>query len=388
MNNINKKRIFLPAVFLLLIFLLGAGTFGLHISTFVGEISYVKANYDVPLFGKLEALIDRWEADAADKLFLQERLVEVDGLAAKVFDKHFVRDTDYSYSVVKDNNNWLQFITFNAEPKEIVQNIADYQALGVPILYVQPPTKYIDGYTEFPATLHDQSAVNVEQTASLLAEAGVPYLNLREQAEQDGLDKDSMFYVTDHHWRVETAFWAWGQTVAKLNEEFGWDLDADGYYTDLANWQATTWEQNFLGSQGRRVGRFYGGLDDFTLLTPNFDTNFAVTINQRDGEVVEKSGSFDEVLLDWDMLNSKDVYTNRYGAYWGADYPVVLADNLQNDDGKTVLIIKDSYSLPYGAFFATMVDKLYMVDLRYFDIEDLADYIGEISPDLILIMYS
>jgi hypothetical protein len=35
-----------------------------------------------------------------------------------------------------------------------------------------------------------------------------------------------------------------------------------------------------------------------------------------------------------------------------------------------------------------MVDKLYMVDLRYFDIADLADYIGEISPDLILIMYS
>jgi hypothetical protein len=290
--------------------------------------------------------------------------------------------------VVKDNHDWLQFITFNAEPKEIVKNIADYQALGVPILYVQPPTKYIEGYTEFPATLHDQTAVNVEQTASLLAEAGVPYLNLREQAEQDGLDKDSMFYVTDHHWRVETAFWAWGQTVAKLNEEFGWTLDADGYYTDLSNWQTTTWKQNFLGSQGRRVGRFYGGLDDFTLLTPSFETNFAVTINQRDGEVVEKSGSFDEVLLDWDMLNSKDVYTNRYGAYWGADYPSVLADNLQNDDGPTVLIIKDSYSLPYGAFFATMVDKLYMVDLRYFDIADLADYIGEISPDLILIMYS
>ena len=53
-----------------------------------------------------------------------------------------------------------------------------------------------------------------------------------------------------------------------------------------------------------------------------------------------------------------------------------------------MLIVKDSYSLPYGAFLATMVDKLYMVDLRYYDLANLAGYIEEIQPDVILIMYS
>lgn len=384
----EPRRIFLPLVFLGILSVLCVGTFVLHAPKFAAEIPWVMANCQTNFVGKVDTLVDRWEADAAENLFLQEELVEIDGLAARVFDKHFVRDTDYSYSVVRDNHDWLQFITFNAKPKEVLQNIADYQALGVPIVYVQPPTKYIDGYSEFPATLHDQTAVNVAATADLLAEAGVPRLDLRSLAEEEKLDKEQMFYRTDHHWRVETAFWANARTIEWLNDELGWDVDSEGYYRDLANWLLTDFGKSFLGSQGRRVGRFYGGVDDFTLIEPGFDTEFAVRIKQQDGELVEKQGSFSEVLLDWDMLNDSDIYTNRYGAYWGADYPTVVADNLQNDDGKRVLIIKDSYSLPYGAFMATALDELYMVDLRYFNIADLAGYIQDVSPDVVLIMYS
>lgn len=384
----EPRRIFLPLVFLGLLAVLCVGTFVIHAPKYAAEIPWVMANCQTNFVGKVDTLVDRWEADAAENLFLQERLVEIDGLAARVFDKHFVRDTDYSYSVVRDNHNWLQFITFNAKPKEILQHIDDYQELGVPIVYVQPPTKYIEGYSEFPATLNDQTAVNVAATAELLAAAGVPRLDLRGLAEDEGLDKEQMFYRTDHHWRVETAFWANARTIEWLNEEMGWEIDKDEYYRDLANWLLTETKGSFLGSQGRRVGRFFGGVDDFTLIEPNFDTDFAVTITKQDGEVVEKQGSFSEVLLDWDMLNDSDIYTNRYGAYWGADYPTVCADNLNNDDGKRVLIIKDSYSLPYGAFMATALDELYMVDLRYFDIANLAGYIERVAPDVVLIMYS
>ncbi len=385
----NRPRIFLPLAVLMLLFVLFNGTFLQNARVFYDEIGWVRANTEGSAVDKLETLIDRWEADAASELLYKEELVELDGLAARVFDKHFVRDTDYSYSVVKDNHGWLQFITFAAKPRPIVQNIAEYQALGYPLVYVQPPTKFIEGYTEFPATLHDQTAANAAQTKDLLLAAGVPYFDLREQAEAQQLDKEQLFYRTDHHWRVETAFWAAGQTVAYLNEQLDFNIDADGFYRDIENWEQTTWQQNFLGSQGRRVGRLYGGLDDFTLLTPAFETDLQVVIDDYDGKrQFTKEGSFNDVLLDWDMLNDEDVYTNRYGAYWGADYPIVLADNCQNEEGPTVLIVKDSYSLPYGAFLATMVDKLYMVDLRYYDLANLAGYIDEIQPDVILIMYS
>lgn len=384
----EPRRIFLPLMFLGLLGVLCVGTFVLRAPGYVSEIGWVQANCQTDFAGKVTTLVDRWEADAAENLLFKEELVEIDGLAARAFDKHFVRDTDYSYSVVRDNHDWLQFITFNANPKQILQNIDDYTALGVPVVYVQPPTKYIEGYTEFPATLHDQTAVNVQATADLLAAADVPRLDLRMLAEDEQLDKEALFYRTDHHWRVETAFWANARTVQWLNELLGWSIDEDGYYTDLTNWQTVDFGKNFLGSQGRRVGRFFGGVDDFVLIQPNFATDFAVTITEQSGNVVEKRGTFSEVLLDWDMLNDSDIYSNRYGAYWGADYPLVVADNLQNDDGKRVLIIKDSYSLPYGAFMATALDKLYMIDLRYYDMADLAGYITEIQPDVVLIMYS
>lgn len=390
MKNDKKepRRIFLPLVFLGLLAVLFVGTFVQHAPVYVSEIGWVQNNCQTDFVGKITTLVDRWEADAAENLLFKEELVEIDGLAARAFDKHFVRDTDYSYSVVRDNHDWLQFITFNANPKQILQDIDQYTALGVPVVYVQPPTKYIEGYTEFPATLHDQTNSNVQMIAGLLEDADVPRLDLRELAEDEQLDKEQMFYRTDHHWRVETAFWAYAGTVQWLNELLGWSIDAEGFYTDLSNWQTTDFGKNFLGSQGRRVGRFFGGVDDFVLIQPDFDTNFAVTITEQSGKTVEKQGSFGDVLLDWDMLNDSDVYTNRYGAYWGADYPLVVADNLNNSDGKRVLIIKDSYSLPYGAFMATALDELYMIDLRYYDIANLADYITEIQPDLVLIMYS
>ncbi len=383
-----RRRVFLPVTFLLILAVMFAGTFVLHFPTFRSEIGWVRANVAGSLPEQAEALVDRWTADAASNIFLQERLVELDGLAARFYDKHFVRDTEYSYSVIKDNHGWLQFITFPAQLREVVADIAAYKALGVPILYVQPPTKYIDGYTEFPPTLHDQTAANAANTKQAVLDAGVAYLDLREAAEADELDKEKLFYRTDHHWRVETAFWAAQQTAAELDELFGLGLLADPAYLDEANWRQTTWRQNFLGSQGRRVGRFYGGLDDFTLLEPDFATAFSVRLWQQTGEVTEKDGSFADALLEQSMLTDPDVYTNRYGAYWGADYPLATADNLNIEDGPTLLIIKDSYALPFGAFLAAAADKIYMVDLRYFDINNLSSYITEIAPDAVIIMYS
>ena len=61
-------------------------------------------------------------------------------------------------------------------------------------------------------------------------------------------------------------------------------------------------------------------------------------------------GDFVTTIIDKTLLTEPSVYTNRYGAYWGADYPTLLADNLNNSRGKTVLLIKDSYGLPVTIF--------------------------------------
>ncbi len=386
----TPRRWFLPAAFLLVIFAMCVNTYGINIVEFYNEIGKVAdgaQEKNLTWYEAGEALVEHWTDKTVEDMAFKDLLVELHGLEMRLLDRHFVRDTEYSYSIVKDNHDWLQFITFPAQPREIVQRIEILQDLDIPILYVQPPTKHIEGYTEFPVTLNDHSAENVAANFALLEEAGVPYLDLRQAAEADGLDKERMFYRTDHHWRVETALWAVGRTVQEIEELFGWQLDPDGEFCDPANWRQTDYGQNFLGSQGRRVGPYYGGLDDFTLLTPLFDTKFQTELKQHTGELKVFYGDFVTTIIDKTLLTEPSVYTNRYGAYWGADYPTLLADNLNNSRGPTVLLIKDSYGLPYGAFLATMVDKLYMVDLRYYNIENLADYVESVDPDLIIIMY-
>ena len=335
----QPRRWFLPAAFLLVIFAMCVNTYGINIVEFYNEIGKVAdgaEEKELTWYEASEALVEHWTDKTVEEMAFKDLLVELHGLEMRLLDRHFVRDADYSYSIVKDNHDWLQFITFEAQPREIVRRIEILQDLDIPILYVQPPTKHIEGYTEFPVTLNDHSDENVAANFALLDEAGVPYLDLRQAAEEDGLDKERMFYRTDHHWRVETALWAVGRTVQEIEELFGWQLDPDGDFCDPANWRKTDYGQNFLGSQGRRVGPYYAGLDDFTLLTPLFDTKFQTELKQHTGELKVFYGDFVTTIIDKTLLTEPSVYTNRYGAYWGADYPTLLADNLNNSRGKTV----------------------------------------------------
>ena len=336
------------------------------------------------------AVTDGAESGISEGMPGKTRFIDWYGLVQRLNQKRFIQDADYSYSLVKDNSDNLQFITYDANLSQLVQTLGEYQDLGAPLLYIQPPTKFMDDYTEFPINLNDRTASNVANILNCLAEQEVPALDLRPVAEAEQLDRDTMFYRTDHHWTTNTAFWAMTKTVETLESEFGLTLDATGYYTDLNNYQQTTCEDCFLGSIGRRVGQYYAGLDDFTLITPKFNTNYQVEIKDSNSSEVQE-GSFVETIIDMDLLNlNATPYTNRYACYFGGDYQEVVIKNQTapaGGDVDKVLLIKDSYGLPYGAFLSTMVSQLNMIDLRYFDIANLKDYIQAEDFDLILVMY-
>ena len=132
------------------------------------------------------------------------------------------------------------------------------------------------------------------------------------------------------------------------------------------------------------------GYIQHTLITPKFDTDYQVEIIDSGGSEIHE-GSFIEAILDMDLLNlNATPDTNRYACYFGGDdQEVVIKNQTAPADGDVdkVLLIKDSYGLPYGAFLSTMVPQLNMIDLRYFDIANLKDYIQAEDFDLVLVMY-
>ena len=343
------------------------------------------------VLGVIEGFTEGIETSLTESFWLKEKYIDLYGLVERLLGRTYIRDVNPSLVVVKDNHEQLQFLTFSADYTEEVEKIDKLnkilQKSNTPLLYVQTPLKIIEGFTQLPSSVQDWSTENTDKLLQSLEDKGVDYLDLRQSIIEDGLNLEELFYKTDHHWTTHTAFWAMEQVVEKLENEYGMVLDIEKYYTDINKYKATECPNSFLGSQGRRVGRFYTGVDDYTLLTPLFDTNYNVEIHKSDS-VKTYEGDFEETIIKANLLDENEsVYTNRYATYFGGDYPEVRIENRNKAAGHKVLIIKDSFALPFSAFLSTMFAETRLLDLRYYDADKLESYIEEYNPDVVLFVY-
>ncbi len=300
-----------------------------------------------------------------------------------------VVNEDVSETIVKDNNGMLHFVEPRVDTTKYAEKLIKLQnSINAPVLYVQAPHKKLEGYTELPKNFDNYANDNADQFLAAI-DGKVDYLDLREAIEEEGLDKKDLFYVTDHHWTTETAFWGFAKTVEELKKNYGIDLDPDGIYTDINNWTSEEYPNSFLGAQGRRVGRFYAGVDDYTLLLPKFQTAFTAldTITSPDKPLA--SGNFRQTFIDEEILSSKDVMANKHAAYLTIDRGEHILRNELNPDGKKVLLIKDSFAMPYACFMATCTAETTMIDMRYFPMSrSISEYINNYNPDVVVFLYN
>ena len=391
MKKVTLQRV---GICLFCVTLIGGGilTIGPNIKSIAKQtLSGMKNGYaeKATIEGLLKGTIGGIEAGISDSVFGKEAYINLYGLSERLLGKHYIRDTNLVQSVIKDNNGQLQFATNKVDTTPYAEEIGQVNELlkekNVPFIYVQTPLKVIEGYTQLPASVIDYAEINTDTFKEQLEEKAVDVLDLRENVKSAGLDYSTLFYNTDHHWRTQTAFWAVGEVVQYLKESAGIDLDPNHYYTDSSHYEETFYKQNFLGSQGRRVGKYYGGLDDYTLMTPNFDTSYEVKITKTNGSTVAE-GTFEEAIIKKNLLNATSVFTNRYASYFGGDFPEVAIKNKNAENDFKVLIVKDSFALPFSAFFSTMVSETRMLDTRYYEGE-VTDYINSYNPDLVLYVY-
>lgn len=391
MKKVTLQRV---GICLFCVTLIGGGllTVGPNVKSIAKQtLSGMKNGYaqNATIEGLLKGTISGIEAGVSDVVFGKEAYINLYGLSERLLGKHYIRDTNVSQSVIKDNNGQLQFATNKVDTTPYAEEIEQVNALleekEIPFIYVQTPLKVIEGYTKLPNSILDYAEMNTDTFKAQLEEKGVDVLDLRENVKSSDLDYSTLFYNTDHHWRTETAFWAVGEVVSYLKETEGIDLDPNQYYTDSNNYESLFYKQNFLGSQGRRVGKYYGGLDDYTLMLPKFDTSYEVTINKSNGSTVAE-GTFEEAIIKKNLLNDKSVFTNRYASYFGGDFPEVVIKNKKAEKDFKVLIVKDSFAIPFSAFFSTMVSETRMLDTRYYEGE-VTDYIESYNPDLVLYVY-
>ena len=259
---------------------------------------------------------------------------------------------------------------------------AKLEVRGIHYLYIAAPQKIQRGAELLPRGLEESGNATCDAYLAELDRLGVDYLDLRPVFESNGI-YSNWFFRTDHHWKPEAAFFAWQYLSGELDLRYGYETPS--ILTNPNNWSTRVLDDFFLGSQGKRVGSLYAGVDDFTIYTPKFDTN--LTYTNSDGSF-DRSGPFAQSVCFHERVEERDWFNgNPYTYYSGGDYAMATMVNHNNPKGPKVVLLRESFSCALAPFLALSCSELTTIDLRYFS-GDLMDTIRELEPDLVLTLYT
>ncbi len=245
-------------------------------------------------------------------------------------------------------------------------------------------------YYKFPSILVNENiklpvnvTTNTEQIAlkfvDELKERNIKAYNL-DYLVQHG-DPNEYFFKTDHHWKPETALKAAYEIGDKLIKDYGINIDLEAL--DINNYNVEHYNEIYLGSHGKRTGKMFTGLDDFSVLIPKFNTHF-----KRANQSGTVEGDYEAAFLYRSYL-TESIYSEgyTYNTYSGP-FRWLSVENLNTKSNAKVYLIIDSYSYPLVCFMANAVENLEVIDLRSVGNEaSIIDQIIENRPDAVIMQY-
>ena len=257
------------------------------------------------------------------------------------------------------------------------------QEEGVEFVYMQTPYEICAYESQLPSGVTDCSNSNADVFLQLISQNGVSYVDMRESMHAAGMDHYEAFYKTDHHWTIETSFWAFTEVTKYIAEHLDVDVETDKM--DVSNYDAVTLEEAVLGSNGRKTGIVYSGLDDITVLTPKFDTEVTFAAPEAD---LYREGSFEDAYMVYERLEGDNLYEMlQYNVYIGQDYSYTVQTCSDALNDAKILLIKDSFSRPVSAFMGTVFAEVHTIDMRYYE-GDVREYIEDNDIDMVVMIYN
>jgi len=266
---------------------------------------------------------------------------------------------------------------------EMVVRLNDYlRSNGIGFTFAVAPLHFNGDSTLLPYGLEAANIDELEKFWDLLYIRSVDVFKIDEVMKKNDIDHYNSFFKTDHHWKPEAAFWATNAILKHMNKRYDITLDKDKM--DIKYYHIDIYKDWFLGSVGRRVGRFFAGLDDFSLVYPKFDTAMEVYTSSE-----ARNGTFYDVMFDMSHMDKSDYFNiDPYSAYIGGDFPLVVEKNNSAVNDKKLLILKDSFALPVQAFLANHFKQIDVIDLRLYSFNTLLQYVYDTQPDVVLALYN
>lgn len=387
MKRINREKI-TAILFLAVLFSLLWGLFFTDHNVYQDFLEEYRTEVKpgTPYMERLSSAVRIFESTINDDAYKREQFVELYGYTQKTLGKRIMSDAGYGelYKTTYDQ------ITFAVKKQDVTQELEGIKDLkseldrsGISLLYVQAPFKLSGNEQQLPVNVKDYSNDNIDAFLKGLDQAEIDYMDLRAVLKDSGMTQNEMFFNTDHHWTINAAFYSLKSIVDRLNDSYGFHIDER--YTDLVNYKQKKYPDYFIGSMGRRVGKAYGGTDDFTLITPDFETDY--TLYERDyGGEKQYKGSFEEAVLNNSYIEAgTPLETNRYAVYHGDNAELEFINH--NIRSGKILMVKDSFGLPIYSFLSLGVREMRALDVRLFK-GSVVDYARKYKPDVVIILYN
>lgn len=334
-------------------------------------------------------VVERIRAALVRSFPLRYRFIDLGGASARLADRRrcngAVRERGHDFLVWESmSQSPVARSRIKREAREIAARFKDLdawmKALGIRCQFIVLPTK-----------MDRESAMTLPGTKSrfyLIADAvikdlrtnGSKVMDLTRTFAATADDVRNNFYRTDHHWNSDASFRAfqtigkafWGETTPGLQ-------DADWTRHEIPNW--------WLGSQGKRCGRYFAGVENFAYYLPNFETSLICRIPS---ERIVREGNFLESSLRHELIEVQPDFFegSAYATFIGGDYGLVSHFNVKPFVNERVLLAKDSFALPVQAYLSSIVKRLDVIDLRHFKGESFVGYAKKQRPDRVVVMYN
>jgi hypothetical protein len=355
------------------------------------------------LHGSLDTLLEAGRTAAEDKadiaawpkamenvanelIYEKQSMINAFSFIQVVLDKN----EENNFEVVKDVEGHGHFTWFQGVPWvdplvfQRVKALKAHLPSTTRLMAILPPDKQLKD-TVFARGLPNNHINDLADIyRSELGKMGVDVFDVRERIDFTSLKREDIFYKADHHWTVETTFWAFAELATFLRDSHG--ISVDPFYLDRNNYNAVTYKEMFVGSMVKKTGLPFLEADDLTLIYPKFATDYVFSIDGVDGsqDNIKIRGRFERVFYYPDT-SKKYVFVNYGSILWDMQ-PTKHIQNLDNPKGQKMLIIQDSFGWPVTSFLSTLCSDIWLIDPRLYQ-DSYADFIRKNNPDYVFILF-
>ena len=371
-------------IFVIALLILWAGYAVLNM---IDRAAYVRLGFNEGW--DIESKLDGAAGAANAGVFLQGGLQN----ANAYIDDSLNRQTSNELTIVRGDNGQLSYssyypfetYSFEAQADSLRQIQAYMQEQGGSFLYLSGMDAYVEGSSSYGAFPVANLNPRADAFLYYLNGFGVDYLDARAVLEDSALPPSEYRYKTETKWTVQASFEAYLAMVEELKQQ------GSGIAPDAARGQfeQASYPKSFVGHIGKRVGIPSVEYEDFTLITPAYQTDFTVESITAEGTLHKtEQGDFSTVILDTEWMEKQNPYErDMYSTYLTGEYPLRVIHNNLAADGEKVLFIGDSSMLPVASFLAPSVGELHLLWLYTVPngYDNLIEYCEENGIDSVIV---